>query len=114
GVQEREAPLREELFNRVLIFAVAALVLQFGLLWAEGVREWSGRPQGYLFLTVFPAVYLALGFLARKNPFRFAGVFIAIILTGTVPVAAAELKHFEYPQFGGFLMLTIVLSGLLV
>jgi len=118
GKQDREAPLRGELLNRIFVFATAALVLQFGLLWWEGVRGWvTGHGQfGYTFLTAFPAAYLLAGFLSRKRiqPFSFAGVFTSICLMVTLPIAPASLQSFQYPQMGGALMLTIMLSGLLV
>ncbi|HEV8412293.1 MAG TPA: sensor histidine kinase [Bryobacteraceae bacterium] len=114
GVQEREAPLRDELYTRLLIFAVALLALQFALLWWEGIRAWGRGPVGFAFLTAFPAAYLLAAFLTRKHPFRFAGLFTAIVLTVTLPIAPASVQAFPYPQFGGALVLTIVLSGLLV
>ena len=114
GVQEREAPLRDELFTRLLVFAVALLVLQVGLLWWEGIRGWGPGPFGFAFLTVFPAVYLLTGYLTRKHPFRFASLFTAIALTVTLPLAPTARETFQYPQFGGALILTILLSGLLV
>jgi signal transduction histidine kinase len=114
GVQEREAPLRDELYTRLLIFAVALLALQFALLWWEGIRAWGRGPVGFAFLTAFPAAYLLAAFLNRKHPFRFAGLFTAIVLTVTLPIAPASVQAFPYPQFGGALVLTIVLSGLLV
>jgi len=116
GVQEREAPLRDELYNRLLLFAVAALALQFGLLWWEGIRAWGTQPGkfGFAFLTVFPAAFLLAGVLARKHPFRFAGLFSSIVLIATLPNAPASLQTFEYPQFGAALILTILISGLLV
>ena len=116
--QEVEAPLRAGLYARLLIFAVAALALQFTLLWWEGIREWGNRPGrfGFLFLTVFPAVFLAASFLSRKKtpPFAPVGLFTGIVLTATLPIAPASLQTFSYPQFGGTLILTILLSGLLV
>lgn len=114
GVQEREAPLRDELYTRLLIFAVALLALQFGLLWWEGIRRFDQKPFGITFLTVFPAGFLVAALVARKHPFRFAGLFTAIVLTVTLPVAPASPQTFQYPQFGGALVLTILLSGLLV
>ena len=113
-VQEREAPLRDELYRRLLIFAVGLLALQFGLLWWEGIRRFDQKPFGITFLTVFPAGFLLAAFLARKHPFRFAGLFTAIVLTVTLPMAPASPQTFQYPQFGGALVLTILLSGLLV
>ncbi len=120
AVQEREAPLRDELYTRLLVFAVVALALQFGLLWWEGVRGWGDRNGafGYEFLTAFPAAYLLAGFLARKRfpPFAIVALFAAVVLTVTLPIARASLPSasFQYPQFGGALMLTILFSGLLV
>jgi signal transduction histidine kinase len=114
GVQEREAPLRDELYARLLLFTVALLALQFGLLWWEGIRGWGHGPFGFAFLTAFPAGYLLAAFVARKHPFRFAALFTVIVLTVTLPIAPSSRETFQYPQFGGALILTILLSGLLV
>jgi signal transduction histidine kinase len=120
GVQEREAPLRDELYARLAIFAVAALALQFGLLWWEGIRSWGKQDghanSGFAFVTVFPALYILAGLLSRKRfpPFAPIGVFTGFVLLVTLPIAPSAMLHFEYPQFGGALILTILLSGLLV
>src|SRR5438552_16629793 len=114
GVQEREAPLRDELYTRLLLFTIALLALQFGLLWWEGIRGWGHGPFGFAFLTAFPAGYLVAAFLARKHPFRFAALFTVIVLTVTLPIAPTAREPFQYPQFGGALILSILLSGLLV
>ncbi|MBZ5634243.1 MAG: sensor histidine kinase [Acidobacteriia bacterium] len=115
---EREAPLRNELYTRILIFAVGLLALQFGLLWWAGIREWGHSPFGFRFLTAFPAGFLLFTALARKRlrPLAFAGVFGAIAMILTLPVAPTALPNhvYEYPQYGGALVLTILLSGLLV
>jgi signal transduction histidine kinase len=113
-VQEREAPLRDELYARLLLFTIALLALQFGLLWWEGIRGWGHGPFGFAFLTAFPAGYLLAAFVARKHPFRFAALFTVIVLTVTLPIAPSSRETFQYPQFGGALILTILLSGLLV
>src|SRR5580704_3649527 len=118
ATQEREAPLRSELYTRILIFAVGLLALQFGLLWWAGIREWGHSPFGFRFLTFFPGAFLLAGVLARKRvpPFAFVGLFAAIVMTLALPVSptAAPNFHYEYPQYGGALVLTIILSGLLV
>jgi len=114
GVQEREAPLRDELYARLLLFTIALLALQFGLLWWEGIRGWGHGPFGFAFLTAFPAGYLLAAFVARKHPFRFAALFTVVVLTVTLPIAPSSSETFQYPQFGGALILTILLSGLLV
>ena len=122
ATQEREAPLRSELYTRLMIFAVAALALQFILLWWEGVRGWGfsthekQRAFGFSFLTAYPAAFLLGGFFAHKrfHPFAFAGLFTGIVLTATLPIAPASVLTFRYPQFGGALILSILLSGLLV
>jgi signal transduction histidine kinase len=115
---EREAPLRNELYTRILIFAVGLLALQSGLLWWAGIREWGHSPFGFRFLTAFPAGFLLVTALARKRlrPLAFAGVFGAIAMILTLPVAPTALPNpiYEYPQYGGALVLTILLSGLLV
>jgi signal transduction histidine kinase len=115
---EREAPLRSELYTRILIFAVGLLALQFGLLWWAGIREWGHSPFGFRFLTAFPAGFLLVTALARKRlrPLAFAGVFGAIAMILTLPVAPTALPNptYEYPQFSGALVLTIILSGLLM
>jgi len=115
---EREAPLRNELYTRILIFAIGLLALQFGLLWWGGIREWGHSPFGFRFLTAFPAGFLLVTALARKGlrPLAFAGVFGAIAMILTLPVAPTALPNpiYEYPQYGGALVLTIILSGLLL
>jgi len=115
---EREAPLRNELYTRILIFAIGLLALQFGLLWWGGIREWGHSPLGFRFLTAFPAGFLLVTALARKGlrPLAFAGVFGAIAMILTLPVAPTALPNpiYEYPQYGGALVLTIILSGLLL
>ena len=115
---EREAPLRNELYTRILIFAVGLLALQFGLLWWAGIREWGHSPFGFRFLTAFPAGFLLVTALTRKRlrPLAFAGVFGAIAMILTLPVAPTALPNpiYEYPQYGGALVLTIILSGLLL
>lgn len=118
AVAEREAPLRNELYTRILIFAVGLLALQFGLLWLAGIREWGHSPFGFRFLTGFPAGFLLVTALAwkRLRPLAFAGVFGAIAMIVTLPVAPTAPPNpvYEYPQYGGALVLTILLSGLLV
>ena len=118
AVAEREAPLRNELYTRILIFAVALLALQFGLLWWAGIRERDHAPFGFSFLTGFPAGFLLITALARKRlpPLAFAGVFGAIAIILTLPVAPTAVPNpaYEYPQYGGALVLTILLSGHLV
>jgi signal transduction histidine kinase len=118
--QELEAPLRDDLYTRVAVFAVAALALQFGLLWWEGIRSWGKQDghanSGFAFVTLFPALYLLAGLLSRKRypPFAPIGIFTGIVLLVTLPISPSAMLHFPYPQFGGALILTILLAGLLV
>src|SRR6185312_14295630 len=83
-----------------------------------GIREWGHSPFGFRFLTAFPAGFLLVTALARKGlrPLAFAGVFGAIAMILTLPVAPTALPNpiYEYPQYGGALVLTIILSGLLL
>jgi signal transduction histidine kinase len=108
------------LYARVAVFAVAALALQFGLLWWEGIRSWGKQDghanSGFAFLTLFPAFYLLAGLLSRKRypPFAPIGIFTGIVLLVTLPISPSTMLHFPYPQFGGALILTILLAGLLV
>jgi len=108
AVGEREAPLRNELFSRILFFTVAALALQFGLLWRVGMREWEH--------SVFPGALLLAAFLTRKRvpPFALMTLFGAFVSTVILPIYPAAQGLYEYPQFGGELVLTILLSGLLM
>jgi hypothetical protein len=108
------------LYTRVAVFAVAALALQFGLLWWEGIRSWGKQDghanSGFAFVTLFPALYLLAGLLSRKRypPFAPIGIFTGIVLLVTLPISPSAMLHFPYPQFGGALILTILLAGLLV
>ena len=108
AVGEREAPLRNELYSRILFFAVGALALQFGLLWRIGMLEWEH--------SIFPGALLLAAFLTRKRVPSFAlmAVFCAIAATVVVPISGAAKGLYEYPQFSGALLLTILLSGLLM
>lgn len=114
-MQLREAPLRDELYTRLFLFAAAALVLQFGLLWWEGVRGWNNRGGafGFGFLTAFPAIFLLFGHILRKKIPPFAFLLSGFATMFTLPIAPAASQNFDYPQFGGALMLTIIVAGLL-
>jgi signal transduction histidine kinase len=115
AIQEREAPLRNELFWRILIFAVAALVLQFGLLWWAGVRVWGHG--SYLFGSLpFSGALLLVAILVRKrfSPYALGPLFFAIVSTVVLPIEQAAKGVYEYPEFSGALMLTILLSGLMM
>src|SRR5262245_46710446 len=107
---ERALPLRLQLFRPVLALAVAALVLQAGLLLWAGVKP--DRP-GLVFTTLFPAAWFVAAILANTQKelraFALAAVFTGLALTAILPI----VQH-EYPQYGGAVVLTIVLSGLLI
>jgi signal transduction histidine kinase len=114
AVQEREAPLRNELFSRILIFAIAALAIQIGLLWWAGIREWGHSIQfGSVF---FSAALLLVAIFMRKRfpPFALPPLFFAIVSTVVLPIEPAAKGLFEYPEFSGALVLTILLSGLMM
>lgn len=115
AVQEREAPLRNELFSRILIFAIAALALQFGLLWWAGVRVWGNG--SYLFGSLpFSGALLLVAILVRKRfpSYALGPLFFAIVSTVVLPIEPAAKGLYEYPEFSGALLLTILLSGLLM
>ncbi len=105
---EREAPLRNELFSRILVFAVAALALQFGLLLRIGMREWEH--------SIFPGALLLAAVLMRKRypAFALGPLFFAIVSIVVLPLVQTSKGLYEYPQFSGALILTILLSGLLM
>jgi signal transduction histidine kinase len=113
AIQEREAPLRHELFSRILIFAIVALALQVGLLWWAGIRELG---QNFEFGSlIFSGALLLAAVLTRRRfpPFALVALFGAIVSTVMLPIAMAKGRY-EYPEFSGALMLTILLSGLLM
>lgn len=105
---EREAPLRNELFLRILFFAAGALTLQVGLLWWMGIREWLH--------ILFPGALLLAAVLTRKwyPPLALPPLFFAIVSIVVLPVEQAAIGLYEYPEFGGALLLTILLSGLMM
>ena len=106
--QALEAPLRNELFSRILFAAVAILALQLGLLLWVGMNQWVH--------CIFPSVSLLVAFLTRKRapPFALMALFIAFAATAILPIYSAARGLYEYPQFTGALILTILLSGLLM
>ncbi len=108
AVGEREAPLRNELFSRILVFAVAALALQFGLLRRIGMQEWAHSS--------FPGALLLVAFLTRKRvpAFALGALFMGFVSTVILPIEPAARGLSAYPQFSGALILTILLSGLLM
>jgi signal transduction histidine kinase len=108
AVGEREAPLRNELFSRILVFAVAALALQFGLLWRIGMQEWAH--------SILPGALLLAAFLTRKRvpAFALGALFMGFVSTVILPIEPAARGLSAYPQFSGALILTILLSGLLM
>lgn len=115
AILEREAPLRNELFWRILIFAVAALVLQVGLLWWAGVRLWGHG--SYLFGSLpFSAALLLIAIVVRKRfpAYALGPLFFAIVSTIVLPIEQAAKGLYEYPEFSGALLLTILLSGLMM
>jgi len=114
AVQEREAPLRNELFWRILIFAAGGLALELGLLWQVGIRGW-GNNFGFGSF-IFSGVLLLAAILTRKwhPPFALGPLFFAIISIVVLPIQQAAKGLYEYPQFSGALVLTILLSGLLM
>lgn len=101
---EREAPLRNELFLRILFFTVGALALQCVLLWSTGIKD--GR---YSFM---PGVLLLAAILTHKRvpPFAFGALFFSLVLTITLPASRGPV---DYPQYGAATVLTILVAGLL-
>ncbi len=119
AIQEREAPLRNELFWRILIFAAGALALELGLLWSVGIRGWGHNFGFGSFIfgsSIFSGVLLLAAILTRKRypPFALAPLFFAIASIVVLPIEQAAKGLYEYPQFSGALVLTILLSGLLM
>jgi signal transduction histidine kinase len=108
AMNEREAPLRNELFLRILFFAVGAYILHIGLLWSMRIRDWPNF--------LFPSALFLAAVLARKwrPPLALPPLFFAIISTVVLPVEPAARSLYEYPEFGGALLLTILLSGLMM
>ena len=106
--QALEAPLRNQLFSPILWAAVAILALQLGLLLRVGMNQWAH--------CIFPGVSLLVAFLTRKQtpPFALMALFVAFAATAILPISSAARGLYEYPQFTGALILTILLSGLLM
>lgn len=104
AAHEREAPLRNELFLRILFFTIGALALQCGLLWSTGIKDWR--------YSSFPGALLVAAILTRKRipPFAFVALFMALVLTVTLP---ASKGFVDYPQYGAATVLTILVAGLL-
>ena len=106
------APLRAELFRQILIVAFSALAIQGGLL------LWAGIDTGqFLFITGMPAVWLvAAAIYQRKEaPAGKKAVFArAALFAGIVEIVALPTVRYSYPQYGGVMLLTIVLAGLLI
>ena len=104
AAHEREAPLRNELFLRILFFTIGALALQCGLLWWTEIKDWR-----YSF---FPGALLLVAILTRKRirPFAFVALFLALVLTVTLPASKGPV---DYPQYGAATVLTILVAGLL-
>ncbi|MBZ5672810.1 MAG: sensor histidine kinase [Acidobacteriia bacterium] len=103
-VHEREAPLRNELFLRILFFTIGTLALQFGLLWWTEIKDWR--------YSLFPGTLLLAAILTRKRipPFAFVALFMALVLTVTLPASKGLV---DYPQYGAATVLTILVAGLL-
>jgi len=116
AVLEREAPLRNELFWRILIFAVGILTLQVGLLWWAGVRFVWGRDSYQFGSFPFSGALLLIAVLIRKRfpSYALGPLFFAIVSTVVLPVEQAAKGLYDYPEFSGALLLTILLSGLLM
>ena len=117
------AALREEFSQRILVLGALTLVAQAALL------LWFGIPQDKFFLTTgMPAGWLLVAItcrrgipvLSRRNGIAAApleigplfsriALFVCVIETVTLPAV-----RYNYAQYGGAVVLTIVLAGLLL
>ncbi len=64
----------------------------------------------------FSGALLLVAILVRKRfpPYALAPLFFAIVSTVVLPIEQAAKGVYEYPEFSGALMLTILLSGLMM
>jgi signal transduction histidine kinase len=100
------------LFHQILIGAAFALMVQAGFL------LWLGTPLGkFVFTTLQPAAWLLAAFFCERKaePASRMAVFArAALFTGVVEMVTLTPLGFLYPQYGGAMVLTIILAGLLI
>src|SRR6185369_1079630 len=114
----RLEPLRAAMLPSILAVCFVALAVQAALF------VWSGVPKSKFFpggTTIWPALCLlvsagSLRWGPRKwrTQFAISTLFVAIAFAVTWSQAALLKPGDGYPQYGGVLILTILLSGLLI
>ena len=110
-------PLREAIIRRILAVCWIALPVHTALV------IWAGMPITWINLTgtlIWPTVSLSVVFWSLrwgKNPWRFGlatgFLFQAIVFAAAAPQAISA-SHGGYAHYGGLIILTIILSGLLI
>src|SRR6185295_11802338 len=112
-------PLRAGMLPSILAVCFAALAVQAALF------VWGGVPKSKFFpggTTIFPAVCLLVsatslrwGGKKWRTQFAISMLFVGIAFAVTWSQAALlKSPSNGYPQYGGLLILTIMLSGLLI
>ena len=121
SIRERQVhmeTLRAEMLPPILAVSFAALMLQAALFVWAGVPKSTFFPSG---TTVFPALCLLFsaaslrwGGKKWRTQIAIAALFVGIAFAVTWSQAALLKPGYGYPQYGGLLILTIMLSGLLI
>jgi signal transduction histidine kinase len=106
------AALRSEIFRGILIVAVIALALLAVFMSWDGVSvKW------FRFITVQSGMWLVIAALChRQETPSSAGSFFAraALFTGVAEMATLPSVRYVYPEFGGLMVVTIILAGLLI
>src|SRR5262245_58040090 len=104
------AAFRAGLVRNILIFTLFALAGEAALL------SWDGTSDHWLrFMIVQPALFLAVAAGAYwKRGDASAVIARAFVFVAIVEMATLVTVRFHYPQYGGVIVLTIILAGLLV
>jgi len=104
------AAFRAGLVRNILIFTVFALAGEAALL------SWDGTSDHWLrFMIVQPALFLAVaGGSYFKGGESSAVIARAFVFVAIVEIATLVTVRLHYPQYGGVIVLTIILAGLLV
>ena len=111
--------LRAQMLPPILAVSAVTLAVQAVLFIRAGIPKSTFFPSG---TTIFPAACLLIsaaslrwGKKKWRTGFAISGLFIAIAFAATWSQAALlKSPSNGYPQYGGVLILTIMLSGLLI
>src|SRR5262249_30976495 len=105
----RAGMVREILIVAVIALAVLCVFLSWGgvsVLWIRFIAVQSG---GWLFIAALSYRQATLRSSMKASLFARTALFIAIAEMATLPCV-----RYSYPQFGGLVVLTIILAGLLI